>query len=230
MMETQTLATNHNALPTPDIYPGESWLTEGLTSEECDQLAAALQLLHICSIPPEHTHQVARLSLLLFDALQPLHKLGHHERFCLECAAILHDIGWIEGQKNHHKNSLQIILTTPLLPFDQKERLVIGSIARYHRKALPSTEHDHYHALDSGSRMLVSTLAGFLRLADGLDSAHQSTVSKLACKISKKKIEIRCTLKGPFKIEKEEAEQKSDLLQLVFKRQVVIQVRKSHKA
>ncbi|MDD5369654.1 MAG: HD domain-containing protein [Anaerolineaceae bacterium] len=230
MLETQHLPTNNLDLPLPNPRrsPEDSWLTDGLTSEECDQLAAVLQLLHICCIPLEHTHHVTRLSLRLFDALQPLHKLGSHERFWLECAALLHDIGWIEGQKNHHKNSLQIILTTPLLPIDQKKRLLVGSIARYHRGVLPLDTHDHYHALDAGSRILVSTLAAFLRLADGLDGSHQCLVSSLACKISKKRIEVRCTVNATFTTEKEDAEQRSDLLQLVFKRKVIIQAGKPH--
>jgi hypothetical protein len=36
---------------------------------------------------------------------------------------------WLwEGWKGHHKSSLRIIQTTQLLPFDNKERLIIGSM------------------------------------------------------------------------------------------------------
>jgi alpha-galactosidase len=46
----------------------------------------------------------------LFDELQPLHLLGAQERFWLNAGALLHDIGWIEGQKGHHKTALRTIL------------------------------------------------------------------------------------------------------------------------
>ena len=42
----------------------------------------------------EHSEHVRKLALELFDALQDLHKLGKRERCWLECAAILHDIGF----------------------------------------------------------------------------------------------------------------------------------------
>ena len=79
-------------------------------AEKERRLQAVLQLAKDCDYEEEHTHQVARLSLRLFDELEPLHRLGPKERFWLRCGALLHDIGWIEGRKGHHKTSLQLIL------------------------------------------------------------------------------------------------------------------------
>ena len=121
-----------------------------------------------------------------------MHHLGYPERDLLHYAGILHDIGWVEGWKEHHKVSLRIILTTQLLPFTNKERLMVGSIARYHRKALPDLKHDHFAALTPPECSVVELLSGILRLADGLDHAHQNRVRDVTLRASAHKITIRC--------------------------------------
>jgi exopolyphosphatase/pppGpp-phosphohydrolase len=186
------------------------------------RLLAVMQLAQTCEYDAAHTRQVTHLALRLFDELQSLHTLGPQEREWLHFAALLHDIGWIEGWKEHHKVSLRIILTTPLLPFANKERLMIGSIARYHRKSLPDLKHDHYSTLSENERRIVDILAGMLRLADGLDSSHQGMVLDLACKVSPKKLVLKCAARASVKEEMETALEKSDLLGLVLHRNIEI--------
>ncbi len=192
-----------------------------MTPQQENALQACLQLAQTLEYEEEHTHQVTRLALRLFDEMHDLHRLGEEERFWLQCAGILHDIGWVEGWKGHHKTALRIIQTTQLLPFESKERLIIGSIARYHRKALPDPRHDHFAALDPPEQDKVRTLSAFLRTADGLDATHQSRVRDLVVQIRKKKIVIHCAIKTLTAIEEETtATQKSDLLEMVFNRSV----------
>ncbi len=183
-------------------------------------LAAVVQLAQTCDYDSSHTSQVTRLALRLFDQLQPLHNLGSEERQWLHYAAMLHDIGWIEGWREHHKVALRIILDTPLLPFSNKERLIIGSIARYHRKALPDLRHDHYAALSEEERHVVDVLASMLRLADGLDSSHQRRVRNLACKVTEKRITIHCIVQGEAQEEQKAGEGRSDLMSRVFERKI----------
>jgi exopolyphosphatase/guanosine-5'-triphosphate,3'-diphosphate pyrophosphatase len=185
-------------------------------------ITAVLQLAQTCEYDAAHTHQVTRLALRLYDELQTLHNLGEKEREWLHFASLLHDIGWIEGWKEHHKVALRIILTTPLLPFSNKDRLVIGSIARYHRKALPDIKHDHYAALSPDERHVVDLLASILRLADGLDSSHQTRVRDLTCKISPKKIIVKCAIKSGTKQEIKAALERSDLIKQVLHRDIEI--------
>ena len=95
-------------------------------SNPTSTLTAVIQLAQTCDYDSSHTSQVTRLALRLFDQLQPLHNLGTQERDRLHYAGLLHDIGWIEGWREHHKVALRIILDTPMLPFSNKERLIIG--------------------------------------------------------------------------------------------------------
>src|SRR5208337_4903818 len=104
-------------------------------------------------------------SARLFDELQPLHHLEAVERHWLQCAALLHDVGRNWSKRGHHKESLRIILHTDL-PFDLQSRLIIGCVARYHRKALPSNRHYHFAKLQNNQQETVLLLAAILRVAD----------------------------------------------------------------
>lgn len=187
-----------------------------------ETIRAVHQVAYNCLEDLSHTNQVTRIALHLFDELEPLHQLGTVERFWLECAAMLHDIGWIQGQKSHHKNSLQMILESQVLPFDNKEKLIIGSIARYHRKALPSKSHDHYAVLEPSERVMVDKLAAILRIADGLDYTHENVVSSVRCEILSKRVQIWCGVNRNPKIEFDRAITKSDLFSNVFGKKVVL--------
>jgi exopolyphosphatase/guanosine-5'-triphosphate,3'-diphosphate pyrophosphatase len=141
-----------------------------------------------------HSLQVARLALQLFDELKPLHGLDERARLFLHLAALLHDIGYQEGHKGHHKSSLRIIRQTPDLPFTEPERLVIGSIARYHRKALPSLNHSHFKMLKPAERDLAARAGALLRIADALDFSHTEAVRKVTCEIDKRMVILNCVL------------------------------------
>jgi exopolyphosphatase/pppGpp-phosphohydrolase len=189
-------------------------------------LANVMKLANSCRFESGHTLQVTRLALRLFDECKTdaLHGLGAPERFVLQCAALLHDIGWIKGQQKHHKTALNLILESPLLTFDERHRLLIGSIARYHRKALPQKSHDHFAALSTRDQRIVSILAALLRVADGLDRTHENIVEDLTCKVTNDKIIITLKVKGPADEERREALEKGDLLEKVYARKLDIRL------
>lgn len=195
--------------------------------ERNDCLAAVKKLAQSCDYEVGHARQVTHLALQLFDELQAVHGLGAEERFWLECAGLLHDIGWIEGQQGHHKTSLRIILTSPLLPFEQRERLIIGSIARYHRGALPKPKHEHWAALAPADQHVVCVLGALLRVADGLDRTHQNVVERLSCVVTSRRVCVRCIVRGAAQDEQQEALAKGDLFEQVFGRKLVVECRRA---
>jgi len=186
------------------------------------RLEAVLQLAESYDYEREHSHHVTDLSLRLFDELKPLHQLGAEDRFWLQCGALLHDIGWIEGQKGHHKTSLRLILDGLDAPFDERERYLIGSIARYHRGALPKDKHDHFATLSPVDQYRVTILAALLRVADGLDRTHRNVVEDLSCEITPQQITVSCSVRMYPIPEREEALDKGDLLERVFDRDLLI--------
>jgi len=188
---------------------------------------AVLAFAKSCDYERGHTHQVTRLALELFDGMKSLHAMGDRERSWLEYGALLHDIGWLTGRQGHHKAALELIMAEPSLPFDLRERMLIGLIARYHRKALPSAEHKYYGELGEEDQHRVQVLAGILRIADGLDRTHADVVQHTACEISEDEITIICEMDGPADEETAAARKKAALLEQVFSRDCLIEVRRN---
>jgi exopolyphosphatase/pppGpp-phosphohydrolase len=186
-------------------------------------LRPVFQLAQICESEAVHSQHVTFLALRVFDQLQELHHLGIQERSWLCAAGLLHDIGWIEGWHSHHKTSLRIILETPMLPFRSKERLIVGSIARYHRKGLPKRSHDNFAALGKKEQSIVLKLAAFLRLANSLDVEHRSLVKDLNCVVTDGQITIYCVAEQPAEDELLVASERADLLSKVFHRKIYLQ-------
>ncbi|HOZ45787.1 MAG TPA: HD domain-containing protein [Candidatus Hydrogenedentes bacterium] len=139
-------------------------------------LQAAVVLMEEYDPEPEHARQVCAVSVALFSAFEATHGLGARERRLLVAAALLHDIGYSVAMRAHHKHAQDIIARSELDGFSARERSMIACIARYHRKAHPSTSHAMFAALGGDDRRVVSRLAALLRLADGLDRSHMASV------------------------------------------------------
>ncbi len=172
-----------------------------------------------------HARNVERLSMLLFKATQPLHKLDARALRLLERAAFLHNAGMMIESRRHHKHSFRLIKDTDLPGFTDEERYEIACIARYHRRALPSMSHEEYAALSRPARKRVSALAALLRVADALDYSHDGRVLHLAvepdlCDAAVWAIELWTRPLADLDDELEHANDKADLFEKVFKRKI----------
>lgn len=203
-----------------------SRLIKKLTDQEKKDLKFVLKLAKSCNFENRHTKHVTKLSLKLFDDLQDLHKLNQKEKFSLLCAGILHDIGvHTEGPKDHHKTALKIILDSSILQFDKKTRLFIGSVARYHRGALPTENHDHYKSLLPNEKESVLILSSILRVSDGLDYSHKNRIRDIRASSTKEAIQFDCLVKNAsVKNEIAAAKKKGDLFRKIFKRDLKFKV------
>jgi exopolyphosphatase/guanosine-5'-triphosphate,3'-diphosphate pyrophosphatase len=126
-----------------------------------------------------HNEQVARVAAMLFEGLRELHTMGDWELEMLYCASLLHDIGITINYTGHHKHSRRMIMQADLPTFTAREREIIANVARYHRKAKPSQKHRPFRLLEADDRQTVARLASILRIADGLDRAHENAVARI---------------------------------------------------
>src|SRR5881227_1953564 len=133
--------------------------------------------LHVEDWP--HARQVERLSVQLFNATRALHQLDAHALRLLKRGAFLHNTGMLIESRRHHKHSYRLIKETRLPDFTDEERHEIACIARYHRRALPSTSHEEFAELSRRARKRVSALAALLRIADAFDYSHDGRVLRL---------------------------------------------------
>jgi exopolyphosphatase/pppGpp-phosphohydrolase len=196
---------------------------QDLSQEQERKIKQIIRLAEACQIDQDHAKQVSWCALRIFDDLQLLHNLNSRERFWLMGSAFLHDIGLHEGVRGHHKTALRIILNTPILKWTNKEKMIVGSVVRYHRKALPDLKHDHFAALDRKERRTVQILAACLRISDGLDFSHQAVIKDIECKVTPKKIKIFCKVEKVPEEEENSAYEKGDLMKLVFDRPIKIE-------
>jgi len=172
---------------------------------------------------PEHGLQVTRLALGLFDSLAPLHGMGGRERYLLEAAALLHDVGMSVSDKRHHKNSYELIKNHPFALWSPGEVAVIALVARYHRKAAPSVKHPSFLALPEADREMVRRLAAILRLADGLDRAHLSTVKDLEVEYDPRTVRVKLYADRDCSTEIWGGERKARLFESVFSRRLSLE-------
>ena len=144
----------------------------------------------------EHSRRVSKLALELYDGFRDA-QLNHtfrepRSRRILEAAALLHDVGCAKQDSGHHKASYRMIRKlSPPLGWTSDDLLLTALVARYHRGAEPSAEHEGYSSLMPEEREGVAWLAATIRLADGLDSDHNGRVSHVAVETSRPALIVR---------------------------------------
>jgi exopolyphosphatase/guanosine-5'-triphosphate,3'-diphosphate pyrophosphatase len=170
-----------------------------------------------CHADEDHSEQVRRLSVEIFEALEPTYAMGPRSCQILEAAALLHDVGYFISYSKHHKHSYHLIRHASLFDFSPREVELIANIARYHRKALPKTKHENFARLSPQDQKLVMKLGGILRLADGLDRRRSKTVTELNCQLKKKEFVIDLVGEKDLSVEIYGGHSKGDLFQEAFK-------------
>ncbi len=186
--------------------------------------SASIQLGRRYHFDEAHAQQVDRFAVGLFDDLAALHKLGPKERRYLRLAAILHDVGDFIHFASHHKHTQYLIENSEIMGMSRLEHLVVGCVARYHRRALPSTKHTTYRALDTANRTIVRKLAGILRLADALDRKHLGKVKDVSAHLTRDAVTLRIHAQGDIALELWTAERKADLFTKALRRKVLLEV------
>ena len=169
-----------------------------------------------------HGLHVARLSESLFDALADIHDLDGKDREILVAAAILHDVGQRISYKRHHKHSYYLISESELPGLDLDEVELVANVARYHRRADPSSKHPPFDALDEEDQKRVRRLSAILRVADSLDREHVQNVRDIAVEISDEHMEIELEGEGTFELERWALERKKGLFVKTFGLEIIV--------
>ncbi len=183
---------------------------------------SVFELLRKCNWHEDHSRQVARLSLVLFDVLKDSQSLKEEDKVLLEYAAYLHDIGYYISHSAHHKHALYIIRHSDLLGFRQEEIEIIANVARYHRRSTPKKRHAEYWKMPPSIRSRIKKLSAILRVADGLDRSHYQNVQELNVEILEKELLLNIKTIDEPHLEIWGAMRKSLLLKEVIGRRIRI--------
>jgi exopolyphosphatase/guanosine-5'-triphosphate,3'-diphosphate pyrophosphatase len=197
---------------------------DGDTGQQLDiRRQSVVELGYRCNWHKPHSLQVAKLSVMLFDQLQPLHGLKPQYRELLEYAALLHNIGEFISIAAHHKHSQYIIMNGDLRGFAPTEIEIVGNVARYHRKTPPSPKHPLYAQLKPSHRRAVDVLSGILRIANGLERGHRQNVLSIVADIGEERIVLDAVTKFEPDIELWAAESLKSWLEEVLGLPILIE-------
>ena len=184
--------------------------------------SSVLHLAEIYHYEKKHAHHVNDLALQLFDQTKYLHKLNGQAREYLEAAAILHEVGSFVSHTQHHRHSYYLIRNAELFGYTENEKEIIANVARYHRKSHPKIKHEGYNLLSNEDKILVSKLAAFLRIADGLDRSHASHIQRVKIRKIGRNLRVKVfhTAKGHTELELWGANRKKQLFEIVFRKRI----------
>ena len=132
-----------------------------------------------------HANQVKIFALLLFDKLASVHMLGEKERFYIEAASLLHDVGYFINSNLHDIHSYRIILNENFIGFSSQDLVLIANICRYHGDDVPIKSDENYRMLTFNERIIVSKLCAILKIAETLDITHKQKITKLNISLDK---------------------------------------------
>jgi exopolyphosphatase / guanosine-5'-triphosphate,3'-diphosphate pyrophosphatase len=151
---------------------GERQLFDDVRGESVQNLA------HRFEHHREHDLHVWRLSRAMFDGLAAagLHDLGAGERELLWAACLLHDIGVTVNYDDHHRHSYYLTLNAGLPGFSPRELILIGLVARYHRKGEPDASALGDVA-QPGDDERLRLLCGMIRLAEQLERSRDQAIT-----------------------------------------------------
>ena len=199
-----------------DLANRDRELAQRLGDARAQRLAAVERLAQKYEQLGGHQRDVARLALLLFERLAPVHGLAPADRDLLWAAAMLHSVGRFVAKSNRHKHTAYLIRSSPLEGWRDDERELVAQVARYHRRSLPRPAHPEYAGLAPADRARVDGLAALLRLADGLDARHQGAVGDLAVRTEAGRVVVVAQAEGDVSGELAAAAEKADLFERAF--------------
>ena len=186
--------------------------------------ASVLSLCHRSRWPEAHSRQVAKLAVELFDSTGALHELDGGDRELLELAALLHDIGELVSRDGHARHSAYLIENGDLRGFSPVEIQMLACLGRYHVRGRPRESFPAWEALERADRDRVLKMLSLLRIADGLDAAHDSVIGHVGVERSGGCVEIVVSARGDAELERWMLQRKVQLFQELFEVPISLEV------
>jgi exopolyphosphatase / guanosine-5'-triphosphate,3'-diphosphate pyrophosphatase len=177
---------------------------------------SAVELGRKYDFDEEHGTHVATLSRQLFQALREEHKLDSRYELILMLSAMLHEIGRYVSNTSMHKHSMYLITNSDLFGLGSQDMLLVGLVARYHRRAMPKSTHPGFNTLDRERRVAVLKLAAMLRIAIALDASRAQRVHEIKSARHKQRLIITVPDVEDLSVEQLALKQGSGMFEDVF--------------
>ena len=150
-------------------------------------------------INQDYAKQVSNLALEIFDQLDKIKPsyvkkeasgVQISDRGILKSAAWLHECGKFINYSKYHKHSLYLIANSRLMGFSQKERRMIGLVARFHRKGKANLKHYDCRELSGKNCKRINFLASILRIAAAANRTRQGHITSINIRKTGKNLEF----------------------------------------
>lgn len=172
-----------------------------------------------------HARRVQEHAELLFDRLKSVHQLKQEWRPYLSAAALLHDVGEVVSHAHHAEHSEYIVKNANFVGMHLWEAHLIANLCRFHKeekllekrneKKIPFEKKDELRAP-------FLKMLSLLMIADSCDRTHKGALKLKQPKITRSKIEVKFASKHPCDLEILRFEQKKQLFELLFRREIVL--------
>lgn len=163
-----------------------------------------------------HAQQVERLSLIIFEKIAKEHGMGEHERLLLRGTCILHDIGKYICMRSHSKYTYQLINSTDMLGFSDRDKEIIALAAYYHAKRLFDQSNRNAPIVPPDMVAVVAKLAAIVRLADALDRSYLQKIRSCNVVVKDGKLKVQAVSKVDLALEMWTFEDKADFFEEVY--------------
>ncbi len=183
------------------------------TRRETARRAAVVEFARSNDWHETHSRQVTKLALDLWPQFSFVGLAPGPLREWLEYSALLHDIGYTLSAQKHHKHSARMIRKAEIPGLLPREREIIALVARFHRKRGPRPDHKRLRDMTRGEFRTVQSLAGVLRVADGLDRSQRSLVQSVEVTGTMQGHNVAVSASGNVDMELSAARKKSDVLE-----------------
>ncbi|SHJ45311.1 Ppx/GppA phosphatase family protein [Parasporobacterium paucivorans] len=159
-----------------------------------DIISSVWYLAKKYGIDRQHSSQVAKVAMKIYDQTEKYHQLGKRERQYLEIAAMLHAIGYFVNFNDYNVITSWLVKRQNIMGISNLEMEIISSIIFYHEDEVPRQHHTVYTNLSHEEKAIVLKLTAILKIANSLDYSRGGKVSDI--EICRKKDELILTVKA----------------------------------
>lgn len=148
-----------------------------------------------------HAMQVEKLALLVFEAIKKTHGLTEHDKLLLKVACGLHDVGKYVCLRSHAQYSYEIIMSTDILGFSNRDKEVVALTAYYHSHLLFGSSSNRGPKVERELVPIVSKLSAILRLADAMDRSYLQKIKSAKVSVEGNELVIKARSKADLTLE-----------------------------
>ncbi len=139
----------------------------------------------------DHTGNVEKLALSIFDGIKKQVGLGQRERMILQLSCILHDCGKYVNMLNSTLYSYDIVMATEFIGLSEQEKRMIADVIKYNSWPEVPEIHTLTAPLDRKNYIRMLKLSAILRIANGMDRSHRQKIKKISVSLKDKELMIR---------------------------------------